>query len=82
MTAALPPIRPALNQPTDPAPNTSSPTHPFMPNARAHEAFRRNHHRALKTALKEPLNATRRHPLNSPIRIKRPLSTDTPDALS
>lgn len=77
-----PPIQLMLNHGANVASKTGSPTHEFVPNARAHEAFWCNRHPALKPALKAPLKVSLRALLNSPIRIKRPLLTDAPTALA
>lgn len=80
--ASLPPIQVMLNRRTNTTSKTGSSTHESVRNARAHEAFWCDHHPALKPALKAPLKVSLRALLNSPIRIKRPLLTDAPNALA
>lgn len=82
MTVALSPIQASLNQQAGAAPKTGSYAHAFMPNARAHGAFRRDHHLALKPALKAPLKTSLKPPLRHLIRPERPAWPNMPATLA
>lgn len=81
MTIALSPIRISLNQQADTAWGAGSSTRTFMPNARAHGAFRYIDRLALKPTLKASLKTSLVPLLSSPIRPNEPAWPNMPARL-
>lgn len=79
---ALPPMQASLNQQADTASETRPSIHTFMPNARAHGAFRRVYRLALKPALKSPLKTSLGPLLSSTIRPNEPAWPNMPARLA